>query len=634
MTDMTANRTPVRPRAALPRCFRHARYVIGENPVTGLAFGLFVLIVIAALIGPWIVPYNPLASDTARRCKPPSLAHLFGTDQLGRDIFSRVVAATQLDFTIAVLSVVLVFLIGGVAGVAAGFFGGWTDRIVGRIADTIMAFPLFVLAMGIVAALGNTVQNIVLATAIINFPLYARVARAEANVRRDAGFVEAARLVRQQRMAHPRLPDPAQHVPDHGGADVAHHGLRHSQRRGLVVHRSRRAAADAGMGHHGRRRRRQHHLRRMVDRVLSRRRADDRRVLLQSAGRRVARHCRSAEAYMTAAAGAERRGTVRRISHPLRHRARGGQRQLLCRQRRNHRARRRIRLRQISHRLCGDGHPRSGRPRQPADAPCSAASTCLSASQRELAEVRGRKMAMIFQNPRTALNPIRQVGRQIADVLIRHGRCRRRRGAPAAAVEMLRAVGITDPVRRAKTYPFEMSGGMCQRVMIAIALAAKPSLLIADEPTTGLDVTTQAVIMDLIIDLAQKLGMATIFITHDLALAGQRAARIVVMHAGHVVETAPTRELFANPRHPYTAELIAATPDSATSLDALASIPGSLPDLRRADLPPCRYSERCPRKVDCCAQPLPAGAPDAVHTIACWNPVPERGMAAPKVNAA
>ena len=240
---------------------------------------------------------------------------------------------------------------------------------------------------------------------------------------------------------------------------------------------------------------------------------------------------------------------------------------------------------------------------------------------------------MIFQNPRTALNPIRQVGRQIADVLIRHGNVTRK-AAPAAAVEMLRAVGITDPVRRAKTYPFEMSGGMCQRVMIAIALAAKPSLLIADEPTTGLDVTTQAVIMDLIGDLAKELGMATIFITHDLALAGQRAARIAVMHAGHVVETAPTQELFANPRHPYTAELIAATPDSATSLDALASVPGSLPDLRRSDLPPCRYSERCPRKTDRCAQPLPSPAPNASHIVACWNPLPAQPIGTPKVSAA
>jgi peptide/nickel transport system permease protein len=173
---------------------KHARYVIGENPVTGFAFGLFVLIVIAAVLGPYIVPYDPLASNTAQALKPPSAAHWFGTDQLGRDVFSRVIAATRLDFIIAVFSVVLVFLMGGLAGVAAGFFGGWTDRVVSRIADTIMAFPLFVLAMGIVAALGNTVQNIIIATAIVNFPLYARIARTEANVRREAGFVQAARL--------------------------------------------------------------------------------------------------------------------------------------------------------------------------------------------------------------------------------------------------------------------------------------------------------------------------------------------------------------------------------------------------------------------------------------------------------
>jgi peptide/nickel transport system permease protein len=174
--------------------FRHARYVVAENPVTGVAFGLFLLIALCALIGPYVVPYDPLASDTSATLASPSFKHWFGTDQLGRDIFSRVIVATRLDFTIAISSVMLVFAMGGFAGIAAGFFGGWTDRIVGRISDTIMAFPLFVLAMGIVAALGNTVTNIVLATAIVNFPLYVRVARAEANVRRDAGFVQAARL--------------------------------------------------------------------------------------------------------------------------------------------------------------------------------------------------------------------------------------------------------------------------------------------------------------------------------------------------------------------------------------------------------------------------------------------------------
>jgi peptide/nickel transport system ATP-binding protein len=257
----------------------------------------------------------------------------------------------------------------------------------------------------------------------------------------------------------------------------------------------------------------------------------------------------------------------------------------------------------------------------------------LAATQSQLADVRGRKIAMIFQNPRTALNPIRTVGRQIADVLIRHGNISRH-DAPEKAVDMLRAVGITDPSRRAGAYPFEMSGGMCQRVMIAIALAAKPTLLIADEPTTGLDVTTQAVIMDLVSDLAREMGMGTIFITHDLALAGQRSSRIVVMHAGHVVENAPTAELYAHPRHPYTAELIAATPDSAANLDELASIPGSLPDLRRTDLPPCRYSERCPRKIDACTQPLPHPAPNAAHFVACWNPLPAGTVSVPAENAA
>ena len=184
----------VRPASGLVATLRHARYIISDNPVTRFSFGLFMLIFIAALFGPYIVPHDPLASDTVAALKPPSAAHWFGTDQLGRDVFSRVIVATRLDFIIAIASVVLVFLMGGLAGVAGGIFGGWTDRIVGRIADTIMAFPLFVLAMGIVAALGNTVQNIILATAIVNFPLYARVARAEANVRRDAGFVQAARL--------------------------------------------------------------------------------------------------------------------------------------------------------------------------------------------------------------------------------------------------------------------------------------------------------------------------------------------------------------------------------------------------------------------------------------------------------
>ncbi|WP_416896445.1 MAG: ABC transporter permease [Minwuia sp.] len=177
----------------MPEFFKHLKYILTENPVTLIAGSIFLLLVLFALFGPWIAPYDPLASSP-NALQPPSAQHWFGTDQLGRDVLSRVIVATRLDLTIAIVAVALSFMAGSVLGSAAGYYGGWIDRVVGRLTDTIMAFPLFVLAMGIVAALGNTVENIVYATAIINFPFYARVARAEVNVRRDAGFVMAARL--------------------------------------------------------------------------------------------------------------------------------------------------------------------------------------------------------------------------------------------------------------------------------------------------------------------------------------------------------------------------------------------------------------------------------------------------------
>lgn len=171
-----------------------ARYVISENGVTFGAFLLFFVLVLFALFGGAIAPYNPLATDASVALSPPTLSHWFGTDDLGRDILSRVIVATRLDLGIAVVAVVLSFLLGSILGTCAGYFGGWTDRIISRVVDTIMAFPLFVLAMGLVAALGNTVENIIYATAIINLPLYTRVIRSEVLIRREAGYIEAARL--------------------------------------------------------------------------------------------------------------------------------------------------------------------------------------------------------------------------------------------------------------------------------------------------------------------------------------------------------------------------------------------------------------------------------------------------------
>lgn len=244
----------------------------------------------------------------------------------------------------------------------------------------------------------------------------------------------------------------------------------------------------------------------------------------------------------------------------------------------------------------------------------------LGASDAELADTRGREISMIFQSPRTALNPIRRVGQQIEDVLRRHAAISAKE-ARSRAIEALRRVRIPDPERRFDAYPFELSGGLCQRVMIAMALACTPFLLIADEPTTGLDVTTQAVVMDLVRDQVREANTSVVLITHDLALAGEYCDRMLVMHAGHVVESASVEDLLQHPAHPYTARLIGATPGTETDIGDLSAIPGSLPDLRGA-LPPCRFLHRCDRNDERCAtQPLPTTTIRQDHVVRCWNPL-------------
>ncbi len=193
MADMTAAPPKASPRKG-DTTLGHIVYVLKDNPVTLVAFGMLAFFLGCAFFGPALVPYDPLATNASRALEPPSWDHWFGTDNLGRDVFSRVIVATRLDLTISVAAVALSFVIGSILGAAAGYWGGWLDAVLNRCLDTIMAFPLFVLAMGVVAALGNTVENIIYATAIINIPFYARLVRAEVNIRRNAGFAQAAKL--------------------------------------------------------------------------------------------------------------------------------------------------------------------------------------------------------------------------------------------------------------------------------------------------------------------------------------------------------------------------------------------------------------------------------------------------------
>lgn len=192
MADITPDLPPAPDKSG--GTLAHVIYVLRDNPVTLLAFAMLAFFLGCAFFGPALVPYDPLATNAARALEPPSWDHWFGTDNLGRDVFSRVIVATRLDLTISVAAVALSFVIGSILGGIAGYWGGWLDAVLNRFLDTIMAFPLFVLAMGVVAALGNTVENIIYATAIINIPFYARLVRAEVNIRRNAGFAQAAKL--------------------------------------------------------------------------------------------------------------------------------------------------------------------------------------------------------------------------------------------------------------------------------------------------------------------------------------------------------------------------------------------------------------------------------------------------------
>ena len=254
----------------------------------------------------------------------------------------------------------------------------------------------------------------------------------------------------------------------------------------------------------------------------------------------------------------------------------------------------------------------------------------LTLPETEMRKIRGNDISMIFQEPMTSLNPVLTVGRQIGETLRLHQGLSKGK-AEERAVEILTLVGIPAPGRRVREYPHQLSGGMRQRVMIAIALACNPKLLIADEPTTALDVTIQAQILDLMRDLKTRLGSAIMLITHDLGVVAEMAQRVVVMYAGRKVEEAGVDEIFANPQHPYTRGLLGAVPVLGSSLQGegrskLAEIPGLVPSLRKPIIG-CAFAGRCPMVTDACRSIAPAVEEKSPgHLVACHYA--ERRMAA------
>jgi peptide/nickel transport system ATP-binding protein len=249
----------------------------------------------------------------------------------------------------------------------------------------------------------------------------------------------------------------------------------------------------------------------------------------------------------------------------------------------------------------------------------------LALDEAEMRDVRGKDISMIFQEPMTSLNPVMTIGNQIAEALLLHEGLNRK-DALRRAVEILKLVRIPEPEQRLKEYPHQLSGGMRQRVMIAMALACNPQVLLADEPTTALDVTIQAQILDIILDLQKKLGTAVILITHDLGVVAETAQRVIVMYAGRKVEEAPVGELFARPLHPYTHGLMASIPrlelmrgGNAETKRRLEEIKGIVPAL--TNLPPgCSFAPRCPFAIDKCRREFPPYEEKRPgHWAACWR---------------
>jgi len=247
----------------------------------------------------------------------------------------------------------------------------------------------------------------------------------------------------------------------------------------------------------------------------------------------------------------------------------------------------------------------------------------LSLDEQAIRDIRGNKISMIFQEPMTSLNPVFTIGSQIAEVVLLHQRqmAATKKQALDVAVNMLKMVGISSPESRINDYPHQLSGGMCQRVMIAMALACRPSLMIADEPTTALDVTTQAQILSLMKDLRDEINTSILLVTHDLGVVAQSCHEVAVMYTGNIVETAPVEDIFSSPLHPYTKGLLRAIPriGDLKKGKSLQAIPGNVPTLK--DIPKgCTFNNRCPEVMDICRSEYPAVfRPKAGHMVRCWR---------------
>lgn len=604
------------------------------------------LVVVLALITPLLPLANPDVTDTANRFKRPfSEGALLGTDHLGRDLLSRLLWGTQLSLAVGFAAAVIAATLGAAIGIVAGFYGGRTDNVIMRGVDMLMAFPYILLALAIVAALGPGLFNALIAVSVVNIPFFARNIRGITVGIANKEFVDAARL---SGLSNARiilteiLPNVLPVIVIAMSTTIgwmiletaglsflglgsqppqADLGSMLGEARSALITNPHTSVVPGVM---------------ILVIVMS--------INLLGDGVRDALDPRLKSGALSrpmAATMVDRRGPVPAAEGIGLLEVRDLETQFHVKDR-VYRAVGGVSLHVKPGECLGIiGESGSGKSVTALSVMGLVASPpgvitggaahydgedLIGAPYRKLRSMRGRNVAYVFQDPLTTLHPLYRVGDQLAEAIRAHRPISAAEGR-ARAVELLKDVRIPNPEQRISDFPHEMSGGMRQRVGIAMAMANDPDIIIADEPTTALDVTVQAQILSLLDNLRRSRGLAIVFITHDFGVVAQLCDRVAVMYAGRIVEEGPTEAILERPAHPYTARLMACVPELGRGKRRLEAIPGLPPAVDR--LPSgCAFADRCDRVRDDCRQAEIALTREGDRAVRCLFPVSPKAEAA------
>ena len=609
-----------------------------RRPAPAAALAYLVIVGLAAIFAPVVAPYDPDTLDIPNRLATPSLEHLLGTDDLGRDLLSRLIYGARISLGVSLSVIAISMLVALLVGLYSGYAGGGADNVLMRITDAGLSFPPLVLAITVVGVWGPGVDNVIIALSIVFVFGLTRLVRGMALTVREEPFVEASRAAGSRTptiLRHRLLPNISSPLLIAATFGVAAALLAEA---GLAYLGLGPRPPAAGWGTM---------LRQAYDRALYRAPwqllvpgaaialtifafnlvGDGLRDVL--GGSRVRKSQRRQRRGITAVTRDEGAAASPLPAH--RELPDDGV----------------LRIEHLSVEFAGEhgasrvvddvsleihagetlglvGESGSGKTvtslsimRLVPSPPGSIVSgsimfegrDILAMSLRELRGVRGDAISMVFQDPMTSLDPSFTIGSLLVEAQQMH-RSASRSAARARAIELLDLVGVPAPATRLRQFPHQLSGGLRQRVVMAIALANEPRLLIADEPTTALDVTIQAQLLDLLRTLQRELHMAVLFVTHDLGVIADVCDRVAVMYAGQIVEVATVHDLFDAPRHPYTAGLLGAMPQVGRSDERLTVIPGQVPSPHEMPVG-CRFADRCGHATDRCRS-----APVELTTVA------------------